>query len=320
MLDNLLTPPILFFLLGGAASLVKSDLEIPKPASRFIALYLLFAIGLHGGHELSQSDLDMSVLFVVLSAVFLSMAVPVWSFFFLRRFLPVHDAAAIGAAYGSVSAVTFITAVGFLNSAGIPFSGHMVAVMALMESPAIIAGVFLVRCFEASSPGQRSSWGELFREAFLNGSVFLLLGSLAIGWICGDEWWTSLEPVVHDPFKGILCLFLLDMGLVAAKRLKDLKASGPRLVGFAVGAAVVHAMIGIGFAKVIGINQGDALLLAVLAGGASYIAVPAALQLAIPRAKPSLYIPLALGVTFPFNVVFGIPLYHAVIQVLWGVS
>jgi len=318
ILNNLLSPPILFFLLGAFATLVRSDLEMPTQVARFLSLYLLFAIGMHGGHELSRSELDAEVLWMLGVGAGTSFLIPLWCFALLRVRLPTPDAAAIAATYGSVSAVTFITAVGFLNTNGVAFSGHMVAAMALMESPAIVVGVLLSRWFGEREPGRPMRWGELGREAFLNGSVLVLMGSLLIGLLTGEKGWEAVKPLAYDPFKGVLCLFLLDMGLVAAKRIKDLKSSGLFLIGFSIFAAVVHAGLGIVLARLIGASAGDALLLAVLVGGASYIAVPAAVRLAIPKANPSLYVPMSLGLTFPFNVIVGIPLYYAVIQALWS--
>lgn len=320
ILDNLLTPPILFFLLGMAATLLRSDLEIPTQAARFLSLYLLFSIGLHGGHELARSTLSAQVVLVLLAAVATSLLIPLWTFAILRFKLPAHDAAAIAATYGSVSAVTFITAAGFLSAQEVLFGGHMVAAMALMESPAIVIGVLLARRFGRASDSEQIPLRSLGREAFLNGAVLLLMGSLLIGCVIGEEGWKSIKPVAHDPFKGVLCLFLLDMGLLAAKRLGDLRTSGAMLIGFAIGAPVLHALMGIFIAWALRVSPGDALLLAVLVGSASYIAVPAAVRLAIPNANPSLYVPMSLGVTFPFNVIFGIPLYYTIIQGLWEVT
>lgn len=321
--NNLLTPPILFFFLGVAATVLRSDLDVPTSIARFLSLYLLFAIGLHGGHELSASSLNFQVVAVLLAAMATSFIVPLWSFAVLRLRLDVQNAAALAATYGSISAVTFITAVSFLNAVDVPFGGHLVAAMALMESPAIITGVLLARWFgsdNGNGNGERLPWSELGREAFFNGAVLLLLGSLAIGFVTGDEGWAAVRPLVYEPFKGILCLFLLDMGMVAARRLRDLRHSGGFLLTFAILAAVVHAMLGIGIAWLLSVPPGDALLLAVLVGSASYIAVPAAVRLAIPQANPSLYVPMALGVTFPFNIIVGIPLYYSIIQALWGTS
>lgn len=317
VLDNLLSPPILFFFLGAGATLLRSDLEVPASIGRFLSLYLLIAIGLHGGHELSQSELGASIVIVLLVAMATSLLVPVWSFAFLRLRLDVPNAAAIAATYGSISAVTFITAVNFLTTIEVQFGGHMVAAMALMESPAIVSGVLLARMFGATN-GERSDWRELGREAFLNGAVLLLLGSLLIGFLTGDKGWAAVRPLVYDPFKGVLCFFLLEMGLVAARRLPDLRASGTFLVGFGIIAAVVHGLLGVGLGWLLAMPPGDALLLAMLVGSASYIAVPAAVRLAIPDANPSLYVPMSLGVTFPFNIIIGIPLYYSLIQLLWS--
>ena len=319
ILDNLLTPPILFFLLGMVATLLRSDLELPTQAARFLSLYLLFSIGLHGGHELARSAFSAQVVLVLVVAIATSVMIPLWSFAILRLRLPAPDAAAIAATYGSVSAVTFITATGFLSAQEVAFGGHMVAAMALMESPAIVVGVLLARRFDAGATGERLPLRTLGREAFLNGAVLLLMGSLLIGFLVGEKGWQSLKPVAYDPFKGVLCLFLLDMGLLAAKRLGDLRASGAILIAFAILAPVAHAVLGILIARALNVSPGDALLLAVLVGSASYIAVPAAVRLAIPKANPSLYVPMSLGVTFPFNVILGIPLYYAIIQAMWEV-
>ena len=339
LIDNLRTPAILFFVLGAAAAILKSDLTLPQPIPKLLSIYLLMAIGLHGGVELARSDLDAGVFALLAAAIGLSAAVPVWSFFVLRLKLGTPDAAAMAATYGSISAVTFITAGSFLdnlnhaNPAYTP-GGYMVAAMALMESPAIVVGVLLARYFAAPTPPGKGSntdqpdvpaprrpkldWGELFREAFLNGAVVVLVGALAIGCVIGEKGWTSVKPFMYDPFKGVLCLFLLDMGLVAARRLGDLKKCGAWLIGFAIFSAPVHAALGIAVAWLLGVGQGDALMLAVLAGSASYIAVPAAMRLAVPEANPSLYVTMSLAVTFPFNITVGIPLYLVVIELLWS--
>ena len=324
VLENLLSPPILFFFLGVFATLVRSDLEMPTQVARFLSLYLLFAIGIQGGYKLSQSAFSTEMVLMLGAATATSFIIPLWSFAILRLKLPTPDAAAIAATYGSVSAVTFITAISFLNTLDVEYSGHMVAAMALMESPAIIVGVLLARFFANTNNGQgqikapKQNWSDLGREAFLNGSVLVLLGSLVIGLVSKEDGWESVKPLVYDPFKGVLCLFLLDMGMVAAKRIKDMRDSGLLLVVFSIVAAVVHAMLGILIAKLIGASEGDALLLASLVGGASYIAVPAAVRLAIPKANPSLYVPMALGLTFPFNVIIGIPMYYAIIKTMWS--
>lgn len=317
--QNLLSPPILFFVLGLAATLFQSDLEIPSEISKGLSLYLLFAIGFHGGVELARSGLGTDVVFTMIAVVVASLVIPILSYPILRFEVGPADAAAIAACYGSISAVTFITAVSFLESFSIEFSGFLVAAMALMESPAIIVGFLLARYGELDGcEGQSDShWKEIMHEALFNGSVLLLLGSLVIGYLTGEEGWTALKPLVKDPFKGILCLFLLDMGIIAAKRLGQLKDSGFFLIGFSIVMALVYGVMGIATASLLGLIPGDALLLAILFGSASYIAVPAAMRMALPKANPSLYLPMSLGVTFPMNITIGIPIHMAIIEWWW---
>ncbi len=320
--DNLLSPPILFFFLGMIVTWFKSDLSIPDSISKFLSLYLLMAIGFHGGVELTKSGINGEVLSVLLVSTIAATVLPVWSFFILRWKLDVYNAAAIAATYGSISAVTFVTAVGVLQTMDITYSGHMVAAKAQMESPAIIEGDLLARCFAkgAQESAERSniSWRKLLHEAFRSGPVVLLMGSLFIGFATGDNGWENVKPVLGDPFKGVLALFLLDMGITAAKHLNRLPKSSFFLITFAVLAAIAHAALGITFAFFLGLTKGDALLLTVLLGSASYIAVPAAARLALPQANPGIYVPMSLGITFPFNVVLGIPIYFTVINYLWG--
>ncbi len=321
---NVLTPPVLFFALGMAATLLRSDLEIPQPVTRGLSIYLLFAIGMHGGVELSHAGLSLDALKPLVAGVVASSVVPVWTFLALRRRLGVPDAAAIAATYGSISAVTFITACSFLDDRQVAWSGTMVATMALMESPAILVAVLMARLASGESSGSedgtRNGFGHLLREAFLNGPVFLLVGALTIGALCGEKGWASVAPFAQAPFKGVLCLFLLDMGLIAARRLGALRASGGFLVAFSVGAPLVHAALAIVAARLLGLGVGDALLLTVLCASASYIAVPAAVRLTLPQANPSLFLPMSLAMTFPFNVALGIPLYMAVIEAVWGTA
>lgn len=324
LLANLLSAPVLFFTLGIAAAVLKSDLEIPSPIPKLLSLYLLMSIGLHGGVELVTAGLTSDVVASLAAAIILSAIMPVWVFALLKRPLGSATAAGVAATYGSISAVTFIIATSFLADRGVSYGGHMVAAMALMESPAIIAGILLARFWgRVGTDGHgigarneyqpRPAWGPLLHDAFFNGAVFLLLGSLLIGLVIGREGFASVAPFVYEPFRGVLSLFLLDMGLVAARRLGDFRRAGATAVIFGVVAPPVHAGVGIVVARLLGLSPGDALLLAVLAGSASYIAVPAALRLALPQANPSIYLPMSLGVTFPFNVVLGIPLYWLVI-------
>lgn len=320
VLDNLLTAPVLFFMLGAFAACVRSDLEIPNPVPKLLSIYLLFAIGFHGGHELAKSQITGQTAIVLAVCVAMSLAVPVWSFFILRLRLDVSNAAAIAATYGSISAVTFITATSFLSQQQIEYGGYMVAAMALMESPAIVVAILLARKFDRERDGNGQvipiDWGHMLRDAFLNGAVVLLLGSLLIGRVTGDDGWASVKPFVHDPFKGVLCLFLLDLGLVAGRRMGELRSCGAFLLSFALVAPLAHGMMGVGIGLLLNLSTGDSLLLAVLFGSASYIAVPAAIRIALPRSNPGLFVPMALAITFPFNVVIGIPLYLAVIRAL----
>lgn len=318
-LSNLSSPPLLFFFLGLLAVLVRSDLDIPGQIARFLSLYLLFAIGFKGGAALAASSLDGAVWLSLGLAVLLSALVPLYSYFVLRRRFAVADAAAIAATYGSVSAVTFITATSFLDAQGVAWSGYLVAAMALMESPAIIVGMLLYSRFRANGDGSRSMrWGTLLHEAFFNGSVFLILGSMAIGWITGPAGKAQVAAVIEAPFIGILCLFLLDMGIVAGRRLRDLKAQGPSAARLPLPTMIVVALVlplvngGLALAAGagLGLPAGDLMLLTVLAASASYIAVPAAMRLALPEANPSTYLAMSLAITFPFNILFGIPLYH----------
>ena len=318
---NLLSAPILLFVLGLSATLLRSDLEIPPAAAKTLSLFLLFAIGFKGGVSLAQSGLGAEVASTMLAALAASVLVPLWTFLALRGRFGAADAAALAATYGSVSAVTFITASAFLSQRGVAYSGHMVAAMALMESPAIIAGVVLARRFAARAPGTPKpviDWGHLGRDALLNGSVFLLLGSLLIGFVCGPVRAAPLKPFIDTLFPGLLSLFLLDMGIVAARRLGDLRKVGGTALAFAFLAPLLNAALGLGLAALLGLPRGDALLLVVLCASASYIAVPAALRIALPEANPGVYVTLSLALTFPFNILVGLPLYDRAVAMMLG--
>ncbi len=317
IVSNILNPPILFFFLGMLAVLVKSDLEIPPPIPKLFSLYLLLAIGFKGGVELTKSGINQEVVLTLLAAIMMACVVPLYTYFILRLKLDTYDSAAIAATYGSISAVTFITASAFLTELGMPFDGFMVAALALMESPAIIVGLVLVNFFAADEK-RDFVWSEVLRDAFLNSSVFLLIGSLIIGVLTGEHGWKVLSPFTQDMFYGVLTFFLLDMGLVAAKRIKDLQKTGVFLISFAILIPILNAGIGLLIARLINMSQGDALLFAVLCASASYIAVPAAMRLTVPEANPSLYVSTALAVTFPFNIIVGIPLYLYGINLLWS--
>lgn len=320
---GLLNPPVLFFFLGMIAAMVRSGLHIPKPITKLLSLYLLWAIGFQGGVKIVTNPLGIDAVLSLLLAMLLAVIVPLGWFGVLRRKLDIHNAAAVAATYGSISAVTFMTACNVLESRGITYGGHMVAAMALMESPAIVIAVLLLRMGEArassgpsATPGP--SWGKLLHEAFLNGPVLLLLGSLLIGLITGERGYQAFKPLVTDAFSGVLVFFLLDLGLLAARKLRTVRDAGWFVVVFALAAPLVNAGVALAMAYFAGLSSGDAILLMVLAASASYIAVPAAARVAIPKATPSLYVTMALGITFPMNMAVGIPLYMTVVDRLWG--
>ncbi len=314
IINNLVHPPVLFFFLGMIAVFCKSDLKIPDPLPKLFSLYLLLAIGFHGGVELRKTGINQEVIFALSAAMFMAVIVPIYAFFILRLKLDVYNAAAIAATYGSISAVTYITAVTFLQTLGLEPAGYMVAALALMEAPAIVIAIILARMFAHKKENSEFSWIAVFREAFLNGSVLLITGSLLIGLISGEEGWDTLKPFTKDIFKGMLSFFLLDMGLLAAKRIGDLKSAGFFLPPFAIVMPVLNGCIGIVLSKLIGLQPENALMLSILCASASYIAVPAAMRLSLPEANPSLYVPMALAITFPFNIIVGIPLFYYLIN------
>lgn len=315
LLTNLTNPVLLFFLLGIIACLVKSDLSIPDSSSKFISLYLLFAIGFKGGQELSHSPFNTEILNSILFAIALSSLVPLYTFFILKKRIGVPNAGAVAAAYGSVSAVTFITAVSFLEQQGISFDGHMVAVMAIMESPAIIIGVILIMLF-GKTKEKISSFGFIIKHSVTGGSVLMLLGSLIIGLIADAEQARGIEPFTTDIFKGFLALFLLEMGMVTAKRIQGFKKNGLYLFLFGIVIPIINGAFVAYLSGFITENIGNRLLFAILAAGASYIAVPATMKLAEPRADAGIYIPMALGITFPFNITIGMPFFYAIIETI----
>ena len=324
-LSNLGSPPLLFFFLGVMAVVVRSDLEIPAQVAKALSLYLLFAIGFKGGVALAESSIDTGMLLTLLAAVGLSALIPVYTFFLMRRRMSTADAAAVAATYGSVSAVTFVTAAGYLDIQGVGWSGYLVAAMALMESPAIIVGILLYNHFgkRGGASSGLFSWKQLLNESLFNASVFLILGSMLIGWITGPAGMSQVEPLVKGLFLGLLCIFLLDMGIVAARRFRNSRQSADgmtsgqplrMMVLAAVGMPLCNAMLGLGFARLLGLSEGDALLFLVLVASGSYIAVPAAMRLALPEANPGTYLTMSLAITFPFNLLIGIPAYHAMIR------
>lgn len=312
-MHSLLDPAILFFIFGILAGLLKSNLEVPPAIARFLSLYLLMALGLKGGFSLAQSGLTWEVGAGLTAAVLLAVLIPWMGYAVLKRFLPGWDAAAIAATYGSVSAVTFVTAVQFLETQKIAYGGHMAAAMALMESPAIILAVVFANMLRQSGTAGAPP-KKILHESFTDGAQLLLLGAMVVGLLTGESGKAAMQPFSGDLFKGMLSFFLLDMGLMAAKSLPHLKAQSPFLLAYALLGPLSHAGIALGLAGLLGLPQGDATLLMVLSASASYIAVPAVLRYAIPEAQPSIYIGLSLGITFPFNILVGIPLYTHMAQ------
>ncbi len=342
-MQSLLDPAILFFALGVFAGLVRSNLEMPAAISKFLSIYLLMALGLKGGFALSASGFTPSVLSSLGLAVLLAIVVPLVGYFLLRQVLTGFNAAAVAATYGSVSAVTFVTATQYLESQQIAYGGHMAAAMALMESPAIILAVVLANALRRNAapraPGVAAvalagpvgvgapqvaagapgfSVGKILHESFTDGTQLLLLGAMVIGFVTGEEGKAAMQPFSGDLFKGMLCLFLLDMGLATARNLPAVRHQSPWLLAYAVLGPLVHASLALGLAWWANVPAGDAVLLTVLAASASYIAVPAVVRFAIPEANPSLYVSLSLGLTFPLNIVLGIPLYTQVVLAVWA--
>lgn len=333
-MQSLLDPAILFFVFGVVAGLLKSDLEVPAPIARFLSLYLLMALGLKGGFALEQSGLGASVLVTLAAAILMAFLVPVLGYNVLKHHVSRLNAAAIAASYGSVSAVTFLTAMQHLEAAGMPAGGHMAVVMVIMESPAILMAVFLANRLRrtvgaaAAQPvpantGEPAaapvgSLGVIVRESFTNGSHLLLLGALVIGFVSGEAGKAVMAPFSSDLFKGMLAFFLLDMGLLVARNLGALRGRAPVLLAYAVIAPPVHASIALALAYTLGLPTPDAVLLMVLSASASYIVVPAVLRHAIPEASPSLYFGLSLGITFPLNLLVGIPVYTAMARAVLG--
>ena len=334
-MHNLLDPAILFFVFGLLAGSVKSNLEIPAAISRFLSLYLLMALGLKGGFALAQSGLNAQVGAGLAAAVTLAVLIPLAGYLVLKRFLSGFDAAAVAATYGSVSAVTFVTAVQHLETQQIAYGGHMAAAMALMESPAIIMAVVFANALRQSSAasvvragtsaalvpsGGRPGlpMGKILHESFTDGAQLLLLGAMVVGLITAESGKAAMQPFSGDLFKGMLAFFLLDMGLMAARNLPQVREQSPWLLVYAVAGPLAHAALALTLAWLLGLSQGDTTLLMVLAASASYIAVPAVLRDAIPEAKPSLYFGLSLGVTFPLNILLGIPLYAQVARFVQG--
>ena len=314
---NLLTPMILCFALGLFAAIARSELTVPEAAAKALSIYLLFAIGFKGGAAVALHGVDAQLLAALAGGVVLSFTLPFVAFALLRLLtqLSVVDAAAVAAHYGSISIVTFVTATSVLTAQGIEFEGYMVAVAAAMEAPAIVSALWLV----SRRGGATEMDAGLWREILLNGSIVLLVGSFLIGLITGADGLARIESFIVSPFQGVLCVFLLDMGLVAGRGLRASRGVlGLGAVFFGLLMPLVGAAAGLGVALVLGLTPGGVALIMTLAASASYIAVPAAMRVALPDANPSVYLTLSLGVTFPFNLVVGIPLYVAIATAVAG--
>lgn len=316
--ENLVSPIVLSFVLGLGAALARSDLTFPEAVAKGLSLYLLFAIGFKGGAGVAAHSVDAQLAGALVAGVVLSLVLPFVAFGLLRALTRISlvDAAAVAGHYGSISIVTFVAASSLLAGRGIPAEGYMVAVAAVMEAPAILSALWLVARRGGES---RHAGSDLWREILLNGSIVLLLGAFAIGWITGEDGLAEIRSFIVAPFKGVLCLFLLDMGLVAGRGLRGSRGVlSPALVGVALLISLVGAALGLGAGLALGLSQGGVVLLMVLGASASYIAVPAAMRVALPRANPALSLSLSLGVTFPFNLTLGIPLYMTVAAVAMG--
>jgi uncharacterized protein len=317
--QNLGTPMVLAFGLGFLAALARSDLSVPEAAAKFLSIYLLFAIGFKGGVAVSEAGLSPRLALALVAGLALSAAIPLVAFGLLRvatRLDPV-DSAAVAAHYGSISIVTFVAASAALTSLGLSHEGYMVAVAASMEAPAILTALWLARRARPSAPDAGD--GAVLREILLNGSIVLLVGAFAIGWITGSEGFVQIAPFIESPFKGILCLFLLDMGLVAGRGMRQsAHLLGAPVIVFGLVMPLIGAAMALPVALLLGLSVGGAAILLTLSASASYIAVPAAMRVALPEANPSIYLTLSLGITFPFNLTLGIPIYVGIAGLFAG--
>jgi uncharacterized protein len=315
---TLLSAPILFFALGALAALARSDLSIPDQIAKGLSIYLMVAIGFKGGQEVATSGLGPTLAIAAGLGVALSFLIPFWTVPVLRRFgrLDGVNAAAVAAHYGSISIVTFVTALELFKAQDVMVSGAIVAVVALMETPAIVAALLIARQFR--TPSSHSDRGDVVREVMFNSSVVLLMGAFAIGALSGEKGYATMAPLIGTPFRAVLCFFLLDMGLVAMRRLLETRALTWRLAICAIVLPIAHGLLGVALASLCGLSVGDSAIMGVLTASASYIAAPAAIRLTLPEANPGIYLTLSLGITFPFNVIIGLPLFLATAHVLAG--
>ena len=314
LVSNITNPAFMFFILGIIAVKLKSDLEIPPNSSKFISLYLLFSIGFKGGQELSHETFSAEILWSMVFGIAISLLIPLYTFFILKRKMNIYDAGAIAAAYGSVSAVTFVTAISYLDIQKLQLHGHMVAIMALMESPAIIAGLILMSIYNKEETSSTNKLAVI-KHSFTNGSVLLILGSLVIGLLANAKQAEGIKPFTNDIFKGFLAIFLLDMGITSGRKLNSFVSNGWFPLCFAIIIPLFNGCVVAFLSAIVTDDVANRFIFAVLAASASYIAVPAAMKIAIPKANPGLYLPMALAVTFPLNITFGMPLYLYLSQI-----
>ncbi|MDA8559470.1 sodium-dependent bicarbonate transport family permease [Candidatus Pelagibacter bacterium] len=317
-MENFLDPAILFFVFGVFAGLIKSNLSIPEPLTKFLSLYLLMGLGLKGGFALNESGFNTEIIITLLIAIFLAILVPILGYNFLKHRLGRYDAAAISATYGSVSAVTFITASQFLDNNSIPYGGHMAAAMALMESPAIIIAIYFGNRASMYDKKEKNKVPTvvLIKDSLKDGAQLLLIGAMVVGFFSGKTGEQTMAPFSIDLFKGMLAFFLLDMGLQVAKNLGTILNKSKFLILYSLLGPPIHAIFALILARIFEVPLGDTVLLMILAASASYIAVPAALKYAIPKADPTLYFGMSLGITFPINILIGIPFYTWLAQSL----
>ncbi len=313
LIENLTNPALLFFALGIIAVLVKSDLEIPPNSSKFISIYLLFAIGFKGGQELSHETFNTEIGWSMVFGLSISAIIPLYTFFILKKRLNIFNAGAIAAAYGSVSAVTFVTAVSYLESQQLHLQGHMVAIMALMESPAIIMGLLLISIFNKDEDDKIEK-STAIKHSFTNGSVLLILGSLVIGYLASAKQAEGIKPFTNDLFKGFLAIFLLDMGITSGRKMKAFFSFGWFPILFAILIPLINGVAVALISAIVTDDISNRFIFAVLAASASYIAVPAAMKISVPKANPGLFLPMALALTFPVNITIGMPLYFWTVQ------
>jgi hypothetical protein len=313
LIDNLTNPALLFFVLGIVAVYLKSDLEIPQNSSKFISLYLLFAIGFKGGQELSHETFTGEIAWSMLFGIVISSIIPLYTFFILKKKLSIFDSGAIAAAYGSVSAVTFVTAASFLESQQLSLHGHMVAIMALMEWPAIIVGLLLISMYNKEEQSKINKT-SVIKHSFTNGSVLLIMGSLIIGFVASAKHAEGIKPFTNDLFKGFLAIFLLDLGITSGRKLKAFFSFGWFPLLFAIFIPLINGCIFAFLSKYVTQELSNRFMFAILAASASYIAVPAAMKISVPKANPGLFLPMALAVTFPINITIGMPIYFLIVQ------